>query len=132
MQIRLHPDSYKLLAFEFEGQVYLMTQLAFGTSVSSSIFNRYARTAIFGNETVDPEVRVYVDDVKVESDTFDSYLEKILKIVKNISDTGMAFSLEKMSLIHPSLKYLGFEIKRGLITKGGKYRCFLISSTLNT
>ncbi len=80
--MRLHPDSYKLLAFEFEGQVYLMTQLAFGTSVSSSIFNRCARTAIFENETFDPEVRVYVDDVKVESDKFDSHLEKFLNIVK--------------------------------------------------
>ncbi len=36
----------------------------------------------------------------------------------------MAFSLEKMSLFQPLLKYLGFEIKRGLITKGGKYRLF--------
>ncbi len=124
MQIQLHPDSHKLLAFEFEGQVYLMTRLAFGTSVSSSIFNRCARTVIYRDEIWHPEIRVYVDDVKIESPSFENHLKNVLTVVDRVSSAGMALSLDKIVLFQPSLKYLGFKLERGLVVKGDKYKLF--------
>ncbi len=124
MQIPLHPESYKLLGFEFEGQIYLMSRLAFGTSVSSSIFNRCARTVIFENEIYDPNVRVYVDDIKIESENFESHLQSIIVVVDRIAKAGMSLSLDKITLFEPSLNYLGFKIERDIITKGQKYKFF--------
>ncbi len=124
MQIPLHPDSYKLLAFEFEGQIYAMMRLAFGTSVSSSIFNRCARTAILGDKVHDPNIRIYVDDVKIESNCFDAHLSKVESVVENIAKSGMGLSLDKIILFQPFMKYLGFQLKNGVIRKGGKYNLF--------
>ncbi len=53
-------------------------------------------------------------------------------MVKNVSDTGMAYSLQKMTLFQPSLKYLDYKIERGLTSKGDKYKLFFINSTLST
>ncbi len=100
-----------------------MTRLAFGTSVSSSTFNRCARTAIFGEEIYDPNIRVYVDDVKIETSSFEDHLTKLIRTVKNVAESGMS-SLDKMTLFHSTLKYLGFNIKRGVIRKGDKYKLF--------
>ncbi len=121
MQIPLHPESYKLLAFEFEDQVYTITRFAFGTSVSSSIFNRCARTAIFGNKIFSPIIRAYVDDIKIETESFEDHPSKLIKKVKYLAKSGMSFSLEKLTICRSILNYLGFKIKNDIISKGTSF-----------
>ncbi len=124
MQIPLASESYKYLGFEFDGQIYLMTRLAFGTSISSSVFNRCARTVIYGDEISHPDIRVYVDDVKIESNSFENHLASITQVIERVAKAGMALSLDKITLFEPSINYLGFNLKKGVITKGPKYKIF--------
>ncbi len=124
MQIPLAPESYKYLGFQFDGQIYLMTRLAFGTSISSSVFNRRARTVIYGNEISHPDIRVYVDDVKIESNTFENHLASLIQVVDRVSKASMALSLDKLTLFEPSINDLGFNLRKGIITKGSKYKIF--------
>ncbi len=62
--------------------------------------------------------------VKIESNCFDTHLVKVESVVENIAKLGMGLSLDKIILFQPLMKYLGFQIKNGVIRKGGKYNLF--------
>lgn len=129
-QIPISAKTSKLLAFQFEGVTYLPKTLPFGTSVSSSVFNKVVRSVIyrgkpftepFGQDeqevVSDKFVRTYVDDVLIQTPTFEAHLEQMEQVFKNIISSGMTLSLKKSSIFTKSIKFLGHVISDGRITK---------------
>ncbi len=79
---------------------------------------------IYRDEVWHPEIRVYIDDMKIESPNFENHLENVLMVVDHVSSARMALSLDKIVLFQPALKYLSFKLERGFMVKGDKYKLF--------
>ncbi|KAK7601247.1 hypothetical protein V9T40_008688 [Parthenolecanium corni] len=120
LQIPLTEKTSKFLAFQFEGVTYLPKTLPFGTSVSSSVFNKVDEVELVS----DKYVRTYVDDVLIQTPTFEKHLEQLELIHKNILSSGMTLSLKKSSIFTKSIKYLGHTLSDGCITKNFKKKAF--------
>ncbi len=102
----------------------MFKRLLFGASVSSAIFNRVARTVILSNEVHHKNIRVYVDDIKLETSDFDSHFNIIKMILARLDKSGMGLSIKKTHLLQPFVKFLGFWLQKGLISKSRRYDLF--------
>jgi ribonuclease HI len=116
LQIMLAVETSKFLGIQINGETYEYRRMPFGTKVSGSVFNRIVREVIFRGVGTG-HVKVYVDDVKVQSADFDSHLSLIEKILSNVLESGMTLSMAKTELFRSKLKFLGHKISDGVIAK---------------
>ena len=145
LQIQLDPESAKFLGFQVDGTTYEYAKLPFGTAVSSSVFNRIVRQVVYEgvppkDVTISPEdhstvkdwleiasqdrvevdeklVRCYVDDLLLMTVDFDTHLNQMVQVFKNILSSGMRLSLPKTVLFAKSVTFLGHVLEPGQVAK---------------
>ncbi|KAK7578131.1 hypothetical protein V9T40_010336 [Parthenolecanium corni] len=133
LQIPISEKTSKFLAFQFEGITYLPKILLFGKLVSSSVFCKVVRSVIFRgksfmepvtqNETdwiSDRLVQTYVDDISIQTPTFEEHLSQVEGVFKNILESRMTLNLKKSSMFTKSIKFLGRTLTDGQINKNVK------------
>jgi ribonuclease HI len=119
LQILLALASSQFLGIQINNRTYVYRRLPFGTKVSSSIFNRILRKVVYQGVSSE-HVRVYVDDVKIQTEDFDTHLATLGQVVRNIFESGMTISLPKIELFRAKVKYLGHYLSDGVISKNFK------------
>ena len=66
-----------------------------------------------------PNVRVYIDDIVIFSNTHEHHLETLVKVLSVLSEHGFRASVNKMQIACGAVNYLGYEIKPGTSVKPG-------------
>lgn len=55
-----------------------------------------------------PSVLVYLDDIVILNNDFDSHLKTLTEVFARLFDAGLTVNFEKSQFCRPELKYLGY------------------------
>jgi ribonuclease HI len=116
LQLELDPESSHFLGIQIDGMTYVYRRLPFGTKVSGAIFNRIIRQGVLQGAG-SKHLKVFVDDVKIQTPTFEHHLALLVESLKNIYESGMTLSLEKLEIFRRRIKYLGHIVSEGTLSK---------------
>lgn len=108
LQLPLHVDSRKYVAFTFNGKNFQFRRLPFGTSVSTAHFIK-AVDKMLGPEFND-FVTTYVDDILITSKSFEEHLEHIDRVLTRMREWGVTVKLSKSQFLKQEVKFLGYVI----------------------
>lgn len=105
-QIPLHPSVRKFVSFVYDGRTYSFTRLPFGLNISNTAFGQGLEAALgsFGSNT---NVQVYVDDMLISTQSFESHLLVLRGLFEKILHSGMTLKFSKCEFICPRIKFLG-------------------------
>ena len=107
LQIPLHSESRKYVAFRLDGEPFVFNRVAFGLKDSMQAFIAALREVL---KDLDYCVAVYVDDVLIHSPNVDQHIADLGEVIKRIAEAGMTLRLDKCSFFKDSAKFLGFII----------------------
>lgn len=113
-QVPVHPDSREYTAFTIPGRgLYHFKRLPFGLCNAPATFQRLI-DRVLGPE-LEPQVFVYLDDVIIISEDFDSHLKVIEEVFERFRKAGLTVSKSKCFFCRRELHYLGYVVdSRGL------------------
>ena len=126
LQIPLSEQASKYLAFQVEGTTYVYKKLPFGTSVSSSLFNKVVRSVVFRGkpwdepETSTPNFTISQEYVRTKSQKPPVLIEFLTKGSKNYSSLLLKIRLISSLLIKIRLIQGAFVIFHLFLTKNHK------------
>jgi len=113
-QIPVEESDKEKLSFITTFGTYEWNYMPFGFVNAPSIFQR----AI--SETLDPVMfqccLVYIDDIVIFSDSFESHLKDISKVFKLLQGYNWKIKFSKCQFAQESINYLGHQVSKGLIT----------------
>nr|XP_043065612.1 uncharacterized protein LOC122320996 [Drosophila bipectinata] len=113
-QIPLEPASRDKTAFTIPGKpLYQFRVMPFGLMNASQTMTRLMDKVI--PAALRNEVFVYLDDLLVVSDTFESHLAVLTSVAKHIKQAGLTLNIEKSHFCMRTVKYLGHVIGEGVI-----------------
>jgi ribonuclease HI len=146
-QIELDKSASYFLGFQIDGVTYAYKKLPFGTAVSSAIFIKAVKQVVYegkppssfyDNHRDEPsvieqmnntlpvqsvniterDVRCYVDDLLLSTNSFEEHLTIMEQLFKNIIASGMTLKIEKLKLFVRDVEFLGHILhSSGCITK---------------
>ena len=67
-----------------------------------------------------PNVKVYIDDIVIYSDTWESHLKTLQQVLEKLSKHNFKCSVKKLQLACGTINYLGYEIRPGKSIQPGK------------
>lgn len=113
-QIPLSPESKELTAFTVPGRgLFNFTRMAFGLTNAPATWQRIIDSVL--GVDLQPSVFVYLDDVVIVSQDFESHLETLSIVFDRLTAAGLVVSQEKCKFCLPQLKYLGYVVdEKGL------------------
>ena len=111
-QVQMHPDSREKIAFITHQGLYEFTVMPFGLKNTPAVFQRLMQKILMGlNPEEGPDfVSVYLDDVIVFSDTFETHLEHLQQVLQRFQAAGLKLKPSKCHLICQKVEYLGHVI----------------------
>lgn len=113
-QIPLDPASRDKTAFTIPGKpLYQFKVMPFGLSNASQTMTRLMDKVI--PASLRNEVFVYLDDLLVVSDSFESHLAVLTTVAEHIRQAGLTLNVEKSHFCRRTVKYLGHVIGEGVI-----------------
>ncbi|XP_044571939.1 uncharacterized protein LOC123257320 [Drosophila ananassae] len=113
-QIPLHPASRNKTAFTIPGKpLYQFKVMPFALMNASQTMTRLMDKVI--PASLRNEVFVYLDDLLVVSDTFESHLAVLTTVAGHIQKAGLTLNIGKSHFCMRSVKYLGHVIGEGVI-----------------
>uniref|UniRef100_A0A0P4ZJF0 RNA-directed DNA polymerase n=2 Tax=Daphnia magna TaxID=35525 RepID=A0A0P4ZJF0_9CRUS len=107
-QIQVHDPDIEKTAFVVENNLYEFERMAFGLCNAPATFQRlmnYVLRDVLGNKAL-----VYLDDVIIFSDTFESHLNDIREIFNLLKAANLKLKLNKCQFAKRSVNYLGHVI----------------------
>jgi len=113
-QIELAEKDREITAFSINNGKYEFCRLPFGLKNSPSIFQRAIDDVL--REKISKTCYVYVDDVKIFSESKEDHVKDIHWVLNSLHNAGMRVSQEKSKFFKKSVEYLGFIVSRGRIT----------------
>ena len=115
-QIKLGPESQKLLALSTHRGVQLQKRLPFGITSATGYFQD-----IMNQLTSDlTGVAVYLNDILISGTTAEDHLNNLRQLLKRLNDKGLRWRIEKCVFAEDSVTYLGHTILRNGISKRPK------------
>ena len=109
-QIELDDPSKEKTAFIVENNRYEFIRMPFGLCNAPATFQRVMNYIL--RDVSGVKALVYLDDVIIYSDTFESHIEDIREVFTLIQNAGLKLKLKKCQFIKKSVKYLGHIISR--------------------
>lgn len=118
-------DSRPLTAFSIPGRgLFQFKRLPFGLSNAPATWQRLI-DRVLGPE-LEPHVFVYLDDVIIVTEDFETHLRVLEETMKRLTQAGLTLSQDKCYLCRPELKYLGFVVNElGLHVDPDKVKAIL-------
>lgn len=104
-QIKLHNHSKKYTAFQFMGITYHFNVVPFGLKNSLSALVRALNIVL--PQTPTSNVRHYVDDILIHSNSMDDHINHIKFTLKQLAQYGMTINIEKSVLLKKEIPFLG-------------------------
>ena len=118
-QTEVHPDDQEKTAFTTPFGLYQWKRLPFGLCNAPAQFSRVMQKVM--NDHVFRILVLYLDDVLVYSDSFESQLERLELIFKRLRQVGLKLNPEKCQLARSSVTFLGHVLtSEGLSTDPAK------------
>lgn len=99
-------ESAKLLTVNTHRGLFSVHRLPFGVSSAPGIFQRLMCDLLAGIEGV----VVWLDDILVTGATRDEHDQRLLEVVKRLSEVGLRANLEKCEFLKQNLNYLGWHL----------------------
>lgn len=109
-RLRMHPDSESLTTFRTGFGSYQFKVVPFGLSTAPAAFQRFLQTILL--EFIPLGVAVYLDDILIFSNDFDSHISTVRKVVKRLLDHDLFARVDKCHFFKKSIAYLGHEISQ--------------------
>lgn len=107
LQVPLEASSQPKTAFAISGRgYYKYKRMAFGLCNSGATLCRLVDRVIGCD--LEPFVFVYLDDIIIATDDFETHFEILSKLAERISVAGLTISVSKSRFCMRSLKYLGY------------------------
>ena len=115
-QVQVHPLSCEKTAFVTHQGLYEFAVMPFGLKNAPALFQRLMQRVLMGLNPSDGHdfVSVYLDDVLVFSETFNSHLEHLALVLQRFASAGLKLKPSKCHFICQRVEYLGH-----LITPSG-------------
>jgi hypothetical protein len=105
-QIPIEPESRKFMRIIFHLGVYEYLRMPFGIKNAPSHFQRMM-DSIFGSFIRQNWMMVYIDDIIIYSEDWETHVEKIATVLKTASKAGLKMSMKKCSFGYGELKAVG-------------------------
>ena len=102
-QVPLHPDSKRLTAFRFQGQVWQWTVMPMGLVNAPATFNRWMAEVFRGLKFI----HCYVDDFTVASRTVDEHIKHLDAMLHRCSMHGVRLRKDKSQFMREQINLLG-------------------------
>jgi len=109
-QIELDDPSKEKTAFIVENNLYEFIRMPFGLCNAPATFQRVMNYIL--RDVSGIKALVYLDDVIIFSETFESHLKDIREVFTLIQNAGLKLKLKKCQFMKTSVKYLGHIISR--------------------
>lgn len=113
-QLPLSKESRKYTGFLHGTRSFQFKSLPFGLVTAVSAFTRCIDT-ILGPEFKDFTV-CYLDDILIYSETFESHLEHLDRVLSKLREAGMTLRWDKCHFFRTELKYLGYCVNSSGVT----------------
>lgn len=112
LQIPLHEDSKKYTAFSVLGKgLFQFTRLPFGL-VNSPATLAKLMDEVLGYGELEPGVFIYLDDIVIVSESFESHLESLREVSRRLVRANLSINIEKSKFCLSELPYLGYILSR--------------------
>ncbi|POW23151.1 hypothetical protein PSHT_00455 [Puccinia striiformis] len=105
-QIPIEPNSRQFMRIICHLGVYEYLRMPFGIKNAPSHFQRMMDT-IFGTYIRQSWMMIYIDDIIIYSDDWDTHLEKVTTVLKTAVEAGLKMSIKKCNFGYGELKALG-------------------------
>ena len=110
-QCVMEEESKKYTAFVTASGQYEQNRMAFGLRNAPAFFTRLMKS-VLGHL---PFVKVYLDDIIVNSQTFDQHIEHIKEVLACLKKANLKVNINKCQFLMREIKVLGHIIKNGQI-----------------
>ncbi|KAI7938412.1 hypothetical protein MJO28_015332 [Puccinia striiformis f. sp. tritici] len=105
-QIPIHPESRKFMRIICHLGIYEYLRMPFGIKNAPSHFQRMM-DSVFGSFIRQGWMMVYIDDILIYSDDWDTHVRKIKTVLSTATATGLKMSIKKCNFGYGELKALG-------------------------
>lgn len=124
-QIPLDEESSAKTAFVVPGRgLFEFTVVPFGLANAAQCQQKLMQNVL--GYDLEPSVFVYLDDVIIVSENFESHMKMLNEVYKRLKNANLTVNRKKCEFCRDSLKYLGFIIdKTGLKTDPEKVECMV-------
>ncbi|MBW0539578.1 hypothetical protein O181_079293 [Austropuccinia psidii MF-1] len=115
----LTDNAKKLLSIIVHCGIYKYLGMPFGRKNAPSHYQRIMNT-IFPEELSEGWLIIYIDDIIARSETWESHLTRLKRVLQKIDQVNMKISLKKCHFAYSELKALGHVVSRlslGIETK---------------
>lgn len=109
-QVPIAESSRDYTAFTVPNGLYRFRVMPFGLTNAPATWQRLIDSVLCGVNLKSSSVMVYLDDVIIISQDFDSHLETLDKVFNLLHDAGLLVSFDKCQFCRPELKYLGYVV----------------------
>ena len=106
LQVPLKETSRQWTAFQFQSKVYQFKTVPYGFKNSLSAFIR-ALEKVLGDDEINNNLVMYVDDLLVHSSTFSEHLQHIDAVLHKLTTAGFTVNAAKCQFCKPEVKFLG-------------------------
>lgn len=104
-QVEVNPEDKEKTAFSTHMGLFQFNVMPFGLSNAPATFERLMESVLSGLHW--QTCLVYLDDIIVFSDTFESHIERLSKVLERIEKAGLKISPKKCQLFQHKVNYLG-------------------------
>lgn len=120
-QIKLTKDSCEKTAFRVLGRgLFEFVRMPFGLISSAQSLQR-AMDKLFDPTDIESHIFVYLDDLIIVNNSFESHMDTLLKVHDILKSAGLSINLSKCNFCKSSLAFLGYVVdKFGLHTNPDK------------
>lgn len=112
--IKIHPDSQKYFAFNFNGKIFSYRRMCQGWRLSPSYFNMFLREDLADLDLPDGCVLIqYVDDLLLGGEDAESVLKATVVLLTRLAEKGYKVKRQKIQVARESVYFLGREVYNG-------------------
>jgi Reverse transcriptase (RNA-dependent DNA polymerase) len=114
-------DARRKSAFTTHAGTYEFNRLPFRLSNAPAAFQRTMDVILPGLLWM--LALVYVDDIIVFSNSFESHISDVNHVLHLLSEAGVVLKLSKCCFFVPELNYLGYVVVHGVTRMQGRHIC---------
>ncbi|GBN20834.1 Uncharacterized protein K02A2.6 [Araneus ventricosus] len=113
LQMKVHPESQKLLTINTHKGLYVCKRLMYGLNGAPAIWQRYVDGLFQGMQGV----KVFMDDATITGSDEMSHFEALEEFFKKCKEHGLKLNLSKSQFFQNEINFLGHKIDANVLHK---------------
>ena len=105
-QLKVNPESQKLLTVNTHKSLFQFTRLVYGISSAPALFQKFIDTLVQGI----PNTVAYLDDILIQGSNFPMCLDTVTLVLQKLNDHNVRIQPNKCLWFKSSVEYLGHVI----------------------